>query len=399
MTFSHKLPPDLEALIADIPEGSVGNRSAKSRSRDKEEPPTPPEIRLKLFRDIIKPVPKNWLIKNVIALGNTSSWIAPPGRGKSGLLTDIAVHLAAGLDWRGYRTKGRHGVVYFALERADLVERRLAAYRLRDGLDDSLPIAVCGQIIDLMDKGCVNAVVNAIKKAEDAFQRKVGLAIVDTYAKGIAAGGGDENVARDQNMALANLRRVIDETGIHFATIGHTGKDVSKGERGSNAKLGDVDLEVQIKGDNVKEATVTKANDQPEGPLTSFRLEPFDFEPDEDGDPFQTYILSTDAPAAETATEKRMSPQQILAMDALVEVLLANGRPAPADEGFPRGIRVVEAEHWHSEMCRNGAIDRDKAGHRARYYDLRKTLKVRRLIGLRDEYVWDARRVSTDVRV
>jgi hypothetical protein len=47
MTFSHKLPPDLEALIADIPEGSVGNRSAKSRSRDKEEPPTPPEIRLK----------------------------------------------------------------------------------------------------------------------------------------------------------------------------------------------------------------------------------------------------------------------------------------------------------------------------------------------------------------
>jgi hypothetical protein len=32
--------------------------------------------------------------------------------------------------------------------------------------------------------------------------------------------------------------------------------------------------------------------DQPLGPLTSFQLEPFDFGPDEDGDPFLTYITA-----------------------------------------------------------------------------------------------------------
>jgi len=41
-------------------------------------------------------------------------------------------------------------------------------------------------------------------------------------------------------------------------------------------------------GGPIKAATVTKANDQPEGPLTSYKLEPFDFKPDEDGDPFRT---------------------------------------------------------------------------------------------------------------
>jgi RecA-family ATPase len=47
----------------------------------------------------------------VIARGETSSWIAPPGKGKSALLADLAVHNAAGKNWRGYRTKGRAGVV------------------------------------------------------------------------------------------------------------------------------------------------------------------------------------------------------------------------------------------------------------------------------------------------
>src|SRR5262249_60083760 len=83
--------------------------------------------------------PKPWLIKNVIARGETSSWIAPPGKGKSALLTDIAIHLAGGKDWRGYRTKSACGVLYLALERADLIKRRLFAHRLRDELPD-LPI-------------------------------------------------------------------------------------------------------------------------------------------------------------------------------------------------------------------------------------------------------------------
>src|SRR4051794_15958427 len=91
----------------------------------------PAPLKLTFFDELKEPPPKRWLIKNVIARGETSSWIGPPGAAKSSLLTDIAVHAAAGLDWRAYQTKGACGVVYFALERADLVKRRLAAYRQR----------------------------------------------------------------------------------------------------------------------------------------------------------------------------------------------------------------------------------------------------------------------------
>ena len=68
--------------------------------------------------------------------------------------------------------------------------------------------------------------------------------------------------------------------------------DESKGERGYIARLADVDRLVHLSGDIIKTAVVKKANDQPEDVLTSFRLEPFDFGLDEDGDPFRTFILS-----------------------------------------------------------------------------------------------------------
>jgi hypothetical protein len=347
------------------------------------------KLRLTFFDELAAPTPKPWLIKNVIARGETSSWIAPPGRGKSALLTDICVHLAMGQDWRGFRTKTECGVVYFALERADLVKRRLIAHRLRDGLP-KLPIAVAGQIINLMHESCVNAILDALKRAEERFGCEVGLGVFDTYSKGIAAGGGDESQARDQNIAIANLRRVIDRIGIHIATIGHTGKDEAKGERGSNARLADVDVQVQILGDTVKNATVKKANDQPEGHLTGFQLEPYEFGTDEDGDPSRTFILSREVIEGESTTGRVLSTKQKLALDALTEAILSHGRPAPAEYGLPAGIKVIAAEAWKTELHRQRVIEPDATNPSARYSELRNGLKARGEIGVRDDFVWRA---------
>jgi hypothetical protein len=284
----------------------------------------------------VRPTPKLWIVKSVIARGEVSSWIAPPGKGKSALMTDIAVHVAHGKEWRGYPITQPAGVVYFALERADLVKRRLAAHRLRDQLPDNLPIAVAGQIISLIDKNCVDMIVDAIKRAEAEFGRKVGLIICDTRAKGIAAGGGDEDKARFQNLAAANLRRVIEQTGVHIASVGHTGKDAAKGERGSNATLGDVDLEVTISGETVRTAEITKANDQPLGALTGYDLEPFEFADDEDGHPYRTFIVSNQILAGVSArrTPHESKTVQIF-RSAFIEVVDGAGQSIIVRAGAP----------------------------------------------------------------
>jgi hypothetical protein len=247
-----------------------------------------------LFDDVENFTKKSWLLKGVVAKDETSEWIAPPGRLKSALLTDISIHIASGTDWRGYRSKEKCGVVYFAFERADLVKRRLAAHRSRDELT-GLPIATVGKIINLMNQGCVEVIVATIRSAEKSFGQSVGFVIFDTLAKGVAAGGGDENQAKDLGAALANLRRVQEVTGAHIAIINHTGKDETRGARGSNSQDGDVDVMVQIGGEGaVKVATVTKANDRAEGELTKFKGEIAVLGIDEDGDEITTMIISTD---------------------------------------------------------------------------------------------------------
>ena len=363
---------------------------AKANGRKEYQPAKTNPIKLTFFDECSDTAAKRWLIKGVIAFGETSSWIAPPGRGKSALHSDISVHLAADINWRGHLTKGKVGVVYFAFERADLVKRRNAAYAKRLNLK-GLPIAIASQIINLMDPRCVDVILATIRAAEERFGLPVGYIVIDTFAKGIAAGGGDEDKARDQNKCLTNLRRLHEKADLHVAIVGHTGKDETRGSRGSNAHPADADLQVQIFGDEIKSARVIKGNDQPEGELTAFKLESAELGLDEDGDPITTAILSGEVLDPQThRPAAKLSDRQKLALDALTEATLSCGRKPPGEFQLPAGIQVVTADEWKAELFRRNVLDQEGSNPRARFSDLRNALAARKKIGTRDGLVWSA---------
>lgn len=319
---------------------------------------------LQFFDECCSEPAKPWLIKGVLALDEDSSWYGPAGGLKSSLLTDIAVHGAAARDWRGFKTRMRFGTVYFALERGGLQRRRLAAYAKRDG-HAGLPIAVADQIVDLTDEACVQTVVNTVKAAEQRFGLLVGLAVFDTYAKAVAAGGGDEDKAQHVNLVAANLKRIHDQLGhpIHLATIGHTGKDETKGERGSSAKTGHIDLGVQISGDKTKTATVTKANDQAEGVLTAFMGEEVVIGKDEDGDDLTAFIVSSVAVQAPAETKGRLSDNQVNALDTLKAIIKARGEKG-----------AVAIGEWREELFWRGVLDRNAPNPREPFRRLKASL-------------------------
>src|SRR5205814_7334728 len=110
---------------------------------------------------------------------------------------------------------------------------------------------------DMVDVRSAKRIVATIQDAEDALGLPIGLGVFDTFAKLIAAAGGNENDAKDQGAVFANLQRVKNQTGIHPALIGHTGKDVSRGMRGSTAAPGDVAVRVDITSSgDIRTATV-----------------------------------------------------------------------------------------------------------------------------------------------
>ncbi|MEY9698365.1 AAA family ATPase [Bradyrhizobium diazoefficiens] len=175
------------------------------------------------------------------------------------------------------------------------------------------PICVSSATIDLTHPDAFKKVIDTIRDAQTILGDDIGLVIIDTFAKLIAAAGGDENSAKDQGAVFANVQRVKNVTGVHVALIGHTGKDQNRGARGSNALLGDVDVMVTIGGDEIKSVTVTKANDAPEGPLFSFKSDVHEFGTDEDGDPITVNVVSSEEVSSQVATkgqEPKLKPNQ-----------------------------------------------------------------------------------------
>jgi hypothetical protein len=262
------------------------------------------------------PRPKNWLVKGLLAQGETSAWIAPPGGMKSALMAELTMCVANQQPWHGRKVEHCYGVMYFALERADLVHRRLMAHCLRMELSqedrEQMPIMVCPAMVDLTAADCVPQVMRSINELGHEYGVGPALLIFDTFAKLIAAGGGDEDKAKDQGRVFANIQRIKDAChGPHVALVGHTGKDETRGSRGSNAFLGDVDVMVTISGSEIKTATVVKANDMAEGPLFSFKSIVHEFGLDEDGDPITVNIVSPeDVQAKPAEREPKLTANQ-----------------------------------------------------------------------------------------
>lgn len=269
-------------------------------------------------------ISKSWVIKGVLAREEVSSFIGPPGASKSALLTDIGVYAAAHPEWRGRWVKEPVGVIYFALERGLLVRRRLEGYRRRGDLPEKTPFAVVSRVINLLDQRCVVDIYDTIKAVEDRVGVGVALCIFDTYSKGIAAGGGEENSARDQNIVAANMRRVLEKAQVHISGIGHTGKDETRGERGSNAHLADVDMQARIGGTEiVRNVEVIKANDQDLGTITTYALERIELGTDSDGDPIHTFILNDHILPEFAAAKLGRPPKQALVAFSSLQLCIA----------------------------------------------------------------------------
>ena len=175
-------------------------------------------------------------------------------------------------------------------------------------------------------------------------------------------------------------------TDVHVALIGHTGKDESRGARGSNAHLADVDMMVQIAVDgDIRTATITMINDGVEGVLTQFKLKPITLGQDEDGDDITTAIVSDDRLDTEKEMSRaRLNKSQRRAMELLERCVIEEGKPAPTSE-YPRGVLVVPMELWQTACFKGGLSpartkgSADKAFRRA----------VRDLVAMHRIGIWD----------
>jgi AAA domain-containing protein len=180
------------------------------------------------------------LIEHFYTRNSTGIKFSPPGVGKTALLLDQMAHVALGRAWEGHAVHGGH-VVYVCAEGQAFLPERLEALMRKLEVEDIPRLHILPVRIQLLEPRTVPGLLATFTK--DLPEQPVWVAF-DTVSQ--TAGGADENDANDMRDYVNALDRIREATGAFVDAIHHTGKDGSRGARGSSALHGNLDTVIQI---------------------------------------------------------------------------------------------------------------------------------------------------------
>jgi hypothetical protein len=217
------------------------------------------------------------LIEGLYSLNSTGIKFSPPGVGKTALLLDQMGHVALSRAWEGHAVHGGH-VVYVCAEGQAFLPERLQALLVKLGVEDIPRLHILTVRVQLLEPRTVPGLIATC--AAELPELPVWIAF-DTVSQ--TAAGADENDANDMRDYVNALDRIRAETGAFVDAIHHTGKDGSRGARGSSVLHGNFDTVIHIT--EVEGVAVMKCEKQRGGwaPFKPFSYKVVSRALDEDG--------------------------------------------------------------------------------------------------------------------
>ncbi|EJE2981451.1 TPA: AAA family ATPase, partial [Escherichia coli] len=138
----------------------------------------------------------------------------------------------------------------------------------------------------------VQEVVKAARDIQKEKGQPVQLIVIDTLAR--CFGGNDENDARDMGAFIEGCDTIKRETGATVLVVHHSGKDDSKGARGSSSFRAALDAEFNVRREGDGGAiilTCTKMKDAEEPRPAAFDLKTVNLFTDRDGEAVASLVL------------------------------------------------------------------------------------------------------------
>lgn len=310
-----------------------------------------PETRYKLrsATSLLSSKPIKWRVKGVIPWTGIGAIYGQSGSAKTFLAIDMAMNVANGTAWFGYKVKACP-VVYVCLEGEAGLSVRIGAWQKSGGLISS-NIKFIDQPLDLLNVKDVRDLVTAIK-AHDASD---GLVIIDTLNR--AAPGMDENSSVDMGNAINAVKLIQQGVGGLVLLVHHTGKDTSKGMRGHSSLQAALDAAIEVKrsGDD-REWSVAKAKDGEDGRSHPFRLQVVDMGLDEDGDAITSCLIKE--MVGERSKPKQLTSSQRLGMESFMSA---------ASENITNDDKSVRAylDQWRAEYYKRSTADNQDSKRKA----------------------------------
>lgn len=210
--------------------------------------------------------PAEWLVRDLLPRAGLVVVYGDSGSGKSFFMLDVTMAIARGADWRG-RPVAKGRVVYVVAEGATGFAKRFQAYCEHHGLDpETVDIHFLADSFSLATSGDATELLKTLQTLG-----RLDMVVIDTYARVMA--GSNENDAKDVGEAVKQCDKLHRGTGALIVLVHHSGKDATKGARGSGALRAAADAEIQVvKTREYRAATITKMKDGADDAEYQFRL-------------------------------------------------------------------------------------------------------------------------------
>lgn len=289
-----------------------------------------------------------WLVKGLLAANGLTTIFGPPKQYKSFIAADVALHIASGRSWAGRRVR-QGAVVYIAGEGPSGFSDRIAANRKERDYPADLPFFLIKARPNLgVGEGDTLLLANSIDQVISPLGIPLVAIFIDTLVRTLA--GSSENDEGMRNFT-DNAEAIADRFQCLAVAVHHTGKDATKGMRGSSALHGAVvtSWKVEKAADFQARITLEDAKDGESGLSWTADLERYVFRHDEDGDEESVLLVRNvsdpvaDAKPAitiERSSSQRVPPQLKLFVSCLEEVIASQGRPEHPFSDGPE-IKVV----------------------------------------------------------
>ncbi|GKQ73966.1 hypothetical protein KAM447_04740 [Aeromonas caviae] len=233
-----------------------------------------------------------YLIKGLLPAECTSSIYGPSGSYKSFLAISWACHIATGKSWDGRRVE-KGAVIYVVGEGGTGVPRRIKAWENTHG-EDAANLCCVNQPVFVAAPLQVEQLRLAAEHVKQATGLPVALIVIDTLAR--CFGGADENKASDMGAFIAGCDAVKAATGATVLVVHHSGKDETKGARGSSSFRAALDAEFLVKRETVGAKalvlTCTKQKDAEEAESRAYDLNDRFLYTDDDGEDVTSLVVS-----------------------------------------------------------------------------------------------------------
>ncbi len=307
-----------------------------------------------------------WLIPGLMPSNGLHVLYGAPGSGKSFLALSAALHVAAGKPWGG-RPVRKGGVVYVAAEGGRGFRKRVVAARTDLGDLGDVRFALVTTAPNLSRGGDTTDLIEEIEAQTRRLGWRPALVVIDTLSRSVE----DMNESSSQEVMafVKNAERIGEHFDCVVMPVHHTGKDETKGMRGSSALHGSADAEWLVSrpdDSGARHLSVEKMKDGEDKARLRYELVKVDLGIDRDGHKVTSCVvkvLEANGESDQAGGERRSDAKfSRLAVIRTILRVLAATEGEQALDGSPIGRgKIVPQAKLKAALASSGIFSSDGA--------------------------------------